>query len=167
MQKCDNIYLMEKTLKELRIANKYTQEQASKYLGVSLRSYKSYENDISKTDTIKYKYMVAKLEEKLVINETTGLLSIDEIKGIVSKVFAEYPVNYCYLFGSYAKGKEKPESDVDLLISVDVRGLKFYGLVEKLRSELHKNVDLLQVNQLTNNADLLNEILKDGIKIYG
>jgi hypothetical protein len=49
--------------------------------------------------------------------------------------------SFCYLFGSYAKGKAKPTSDVDFLISADVRGLEFYGLVE--------------------------EILKDGIKIYG
>ena len=158
---------MKKTLKELRLANKLTQFQASEYLGVSLRSYKSYENDVEKLNTIKYQYMVSKLEEKLVVNETTGLLTIDEIKAISSKVFKEYPVNYCYLFGSYAKGKEKPDSDIDLLISVDVRGLKFYGLVEKLRNELHKNIDLLQVNQLTNNEELLNEILKDGIKSYG
>ena len=158
---------MKKTLKELRLANKLTQFQTSEYLGVSLRSYKSYENDVEKLNTIKYQYMVSKLEEKLVVNETTGLLTIDEIKDLTSKVFEEYPVNYCYLFGSYAKGKEKPDSDVDLLISVDVRGLKFYGLVERLRNELHKNIDLLQVNQLTNNEELLNEILKDGIKIYG
>lgn len=158
---------MKKTLKELRLANKLTQFQASEYLGVSLRSYKSYENDESKLNTIKYQYMVTKLEERLVIDETTGLLTIDEIKDISSKVFKEYPVNYCYLFGSYAKGKEKPDSDIDLLISVDVRGLKFYGLVERLRNELHKNIDLLQVNQLANNEELLNEILKDGIKIYG
>lgn len=158
---------MKKTLKELRLANKLTQFQASEYLGVSLRSYKSYENDESKLNTIKYQYMVTKLEERLVIDETTGLLTIDEIKDLTSKVFEEYPVNYCYLFGSYAKGKEKPDSDIDLLISVDVRGLKFYGLVERLRNELHKNIDLLQVNQLANNEELLNEILKDGIKIYG
>ena len=33
------------TLKELRIAKGLTQEQASVLLGVSLRSYKTYEND--------------------------------------------------------------------------------------------------------------------------
>lgn len=158
---------MENTLKEIRVLNKLTQQQASEYLGVSLRSYKSYENEKAKANTIKYDYMVLKLQEKLTISETTGILSIDEIKNITSKIFDEYHIEFCYLFGSYAKGTEKPESDVDLLISTDTKGLKFYGLTERLRNELHKNVDLLNVNQLINNENLLNEILKDGIKIYG
>ena len=43
---------------------------------------------------------------------------------------------------------------------------KFYGLVERLRNSLNKKVDVLDINQLVNNKELLNEILKDGIKIY-
>ena len=82
-------------------------------------------------------------------------------------MFEKYDVNFCYLFGSYAKEKAKPSSDVDLLISVNVKGLKFYGLVEELRTALHKKVDVLDINQLKNNMELIQEILKDGIKIYG
>ena len=74
-------------------------------------------------------------------------------------------VNFCYLFGSYAKAK--PTSDVDLLISANVKGLKFYGLVEEIRLKLNKKVDVLDINQLNNNIELTEEILKDGIKIYG
>ena len=57
-------------------------------------------------------------------------------------------------------------SDVDLIVSTSITGLKFYGLVERLRVNLNKKVDVLDINQLVNNKDLLNEILKDGIKIY-
>lgn len=76
-------------------------------------------------------------------------------------------VKFCYLFGSYAKGKETPVSDVDLLISTDVKGLKFYGMVEELRTNLRKRVEVLDMNQLKENPELTEEILKDGIKIYG
>lgn len=58
-------------------------------------------------------------------------------------------------------------SDVDLLISANITGLKFYGLVEEIRTSLHKKVDVLDVNQLKDNIELLNEILKDGVKICG
>lgn len=47
-------------LKSLRIERKLTQNQAADILGVSLRSYKSYENDEKKADSIKYKYMIEK-----------------------------------------------------------------------------------------------------------
>ena len=60
-----------------------------------------------------------------------------------------------------------PESDVDLLISANVRGLKFYELVEEIRVALRKKVDVLDINQLKDNIKLTEEILKDGVKIYG
>ncbi len=42
-------------------------------------------------------------------------------------------------------------SDVDLLISSDVKGQKFYGMVEKLRTAQHKKVDVLSLEQLKDN----------------
>lgn len=57
----------------------------------------------------------------------------------------DYPVGFCYLFGSYAKGKAIEESDIDLLVSTDLKGLKYYGFVEKLKNSLHKNMDVLDM----------------------
>ena len=65
------------------------------------------------------------------------------------------------------KERQNQPSDVDLLISTDATGLKFYGLVEDIRTALHKKVDVLDINQLKDNFELTQEILKDGIKIYG
>ena len=56
---------------------------------------------------------------------------------------------------------------MDLLISSNVKGLKFFGLVEEVRAALHKKVDVLDMNQLKGNLELTEEILKDGVKIYG
>ena len=144
-----------------------TQQEAADFFNVSLRSYKSYENDSQKADTIKYRYMVRELAEKTKVDETHGVLTMEEIRSACSAVFEDYPVEFCYLFGSYAKGKATEESDVDLLVSTDLRGLKYYGLVEQLKNSLHKNVDVLDMKQLQNNPDLMKEILKDGVKIYG
>ncbi len=101
------------------------------------------------------------------INEEYGVLTIEDITKKCTKVLSQYDVNFCYLFGSYAKGKETPTSDVDLLISADVKGLKFYGLVEELRLTFRKKVDVLDINQLKENIELTEEIFKDGLKIYG
>ncbi len=158
---------MSESLKEIRKNIGYTQKQAAEYLNVSLRSYKSYENDPNKIGSIKYSYMIEQLEKLDYIDETHGILSIENIKDRCSNIFKEYNIEYCYLFGSYAKSKAKEDSDVDLLISSTVKGLKFYGLVEKISTSLKKKIDLLDINQLVDNPKLLNEILKDGIKIYG
>ena len=155
------------TLKELRAEKQLTQQQVADLVGISLRSYISYENDVKKAGTFKYRYIVENLEEINPIDEEHGILEIEFIKRKCAAVFKNYEVNFCYLFGSYAKGKATETSDVDLLISTNVRGLKFYGLVEEIRSALHKKVDVLDLNQLRDNFELTKEILQDGIKIYG
>lgn len=154
-------------LKELRNEKKMTQQEVADLIGISLRSYKSYENDEEKQDTIKYKYIVEQLSRINYIDEENGILELEDIVRKCSKVFDKYEVNFCYLFGSYAKGKATATSDVDLLISTNVKGLKFYGIVEEIRTTLHKKVDVLDMNQLKDNIELTEEIFKDGIKIYG
>lgn len=154
------------TLKELRISKKLTQKQACDLLGVSLRSYKEYENNSDKVGTLKYRSMVNELEKHIVLDEEHGLLSVNEIKKACKKVLDGYDVKYCILFGSYAKNTATEKSDVDLLISTEISGLRFYGIAERLRDELHKKVDLLDLRQLTDNCNLLDEILKDGVKVY-
>ena len=154
-------------LKDLRIEKKMTQQEVADLVGISLRSKKSYENDEEKEGTIKYNYIMEQLIKINFIDEEHGLLTIEDITRKCEKVLSGYDVNFCYLFGSYAKGKETPTSDVDLLVSTNIKGLKFYGLVEELRVELRKKVDVLDMNQLKENLELTEEILKDGIKIYG
>lgn len=156
-----------KAIKELRTEKKLTQQQVAEILGISLRSYKSYENDEDKVGTIKYNYILDKLGSINPIDEEHGILDLDYIVEKCNSVFAEYPVHYCVLFGSYAKGKATGSSDVDLLVSSDVTGLKFYGMIEKLRNALHKKVDVLSLEQLKDNLELTDEILKEGIRIYG
>lgn len=155
------------TLKELRKTKKLTQAACAKYLGIPLRTYQNYETDITKVGSIKYHFMLQKLEQYGFVDETHGILTIEQIKNICASVFEEYSVEYCYLFGSYAKGKATEVSDVDLLISTPVSGMRFYDLVESIREALQKKVDILNREQLNNNPELINEILKDGIKIYG
>ncbi len=154
-------------LKELRRKKKLTQKQCAQMLSMSLRTYQNYENDLKKENSLKYKYMVGILEQYGLVDEEHGILSLQDITEGCAEIFQNYDIEYCYLFGSYAKGKATDESDVDLLISTSVTGLKYFGLVEQLRERLKKRVDLLNFNQLKDNFEVIGEILKDGIKIYG
>lgn len=154
-------------MKALRKKCGYTQKEAADKFGISLRTYISYENDESKSTSMKYRYMINELENLSHMDEEHGVLSVDEIRKICDDVFKNYDVKYCYLFGSYAKGNATQSSDVDLLISTNVTGLKYYEMVESLRDNLHKKIDLLDLKQLSNNNELLDEVLSDGVKIYG
>ena len=144
-----------------------TQKEVAELVGMSLRSYKSYENDENKKNTFKYNFIMEQLFKINFVDEEHGVLELEEIVSICKEVLEKYQVDFCYLFGSYAKGEATPTSDIDLFISSNVSGLRFYGLVEELRLNLHKKVDVLDFNQLNGNMELTKEILKDGIKIYG
>ncbi len=155
------------TLRELRKNKGITQLQAASFIGMPLRTYCNYENDPKKQTGMKYKYMLETLRSYGYVDEETGVLSIEQIKEACIGVFETYPVEFCYLFGSYAKGKATAKSDVDLLVHTSLFGIDFFGLVETLREKLKKKVDVLDQKQLENNLALTCEILKDGIKIYG
>lgn len=154
-------------LQQLRKEKGLSQVSCASYLGIPVRTYKRYEADESKINPIKYQYILQRLGAFGIVDEEHGTLTIEQIKAICGEVFPSYSVEFCYLFGSYAKGKETETSDVDLLLSMPVDGLKFFELLELLREKLKKKVDLLDISQLNNNPALLQEILKDGIKIYG
>ena len=112
-------------------------------------------------------YLCETLEKYNQIDEKHGILTLECIREGVNKICSKYDVNFCYLFGSYAKKYAKDDSDIDLLIDTNVTGLNFFGLVEELRVELKKEVDLIRLKDILNNGDLLKEVLKDGVKIYG
>ncbi len=154
------------TLKEIRTTNKLTQKQASEIVGISLRSYKQYENDTDKENSFKYRYLCDILSKYCLIDEEHGVLSFDFIVETVATVLDEYDVDCCFLFGSYASNEATALSDVDLLVDTKVTGMKFYGLAEELRQSLHKKVDLLNIDQLNNNPELIRKILKSGRRIY-
>ena len=153
-------------LKSLRKKLEITQEETAKLAGISLRSYKSYENEPRKKDTPIYRFLLEMLQKKAYVDEEHGILKLDFIIDKCNEVFRQYDVEYCYLFGSYSRAEAKETSDVDLLVSTPVTGMDFYGMTERLRVALHKRVDLLGLEQLSGNPELLHDILKEGIKIY-
>ncbi len=157
-------------LKRIRMGYGITQREAADACGMALRSYVRYENDDSYGDALKRKSMFLSLSDKFEVSETKGILTLKQIQERVKAVLDAYPkeeVAYCYLFGSYAMGYAKGSSDVDLCVSTTLTGFKFAGLAEKLHDALHKRIDLIRVSNLLDNADMLEEIMKDGVKIYG
>ena len=76
-------------------------------------------------------------------------------------------VKKAVLFGSYAKGLAKKNSDVDILVDSGLKGLAFFGLLEDVVTSLEKDVDMIDVSQVIKNSDVDNEIKRSGVMIYG
>lgn len=154
-------------IKDIRQSHGMTQEAAAQFLKIPLRTYKRYESDEEQIPPIKKQYILAQLQSLGVVDENHGVLTVESIRQICAQVLAAFNVDFCYLFGSYAKGRATETSDVDLFLNTEINGLEFFGLVEALRNALNKRVDVLNQKQVLNNEQLLKEIMKEGIKIYG
>jgi len=144
-----------------------TQIQAAHACGVSRRTYQTYEE--TKTINSTFKELVKKLEEMGIMDGSNYICSVQGIKYVCRKLFKEkYPeVQAAYLFGSYARGEANGHSDIDILVVCPPMGMKFYGMAAELEQELHKEVDVHTHRQLVNNAQFAEQVLIDGIKIYG
>ena len=93
--------------------------------------------------------------------------SLDHIKNKLSPVFLLYNVKSAVLFGSYAKGRATSKSDIDLLVDSNLKGLKFFALLEDVREALdEKDVDLFDVTHIQSGSQIQSEINNTGVKIY-
>ncbi len=64
-----------------------------------------------------------------------------------------YKVRKLALFGSYARGGQLPDSDVDILVEVDPSiGLDFVTLAERIERALGLSVDLVSSRAVTAKA---------------
>ena len=144
-----------------------TQIQAANACGISRRTYQAYEETQNPNST--YNELVKKLNDMSLLDGGNYISNPRFIKKICQEILKEkYPEIECaYLFGSYASGTANGESDIDILVVCPPMGMKFYGIATELEEKLHKSVDLHTHRQLLNNEELLKEILKEGIKIYG
>ena len=64
-----------------------------------------------------------------------------------------FKVSKLALFGSYARGEQRPDSDVDILVEVDPSiGLEFVTLAERIEKLLGTSVDLVSIRAVTSKA---------------
>ena len=92
--------------------------------------------------------------------------SIDAIRTTLTPVFRAHDVNRAVLFGSAAKGTATNESDLDLLVDSDLRGLRFVGLIEDIRAAAGMPVDVFAPSHIERASLIDREIRATGVTIY-
>lgn len=68
------------------------------------------------------------------------------VRNRIRQYFKTKPVEKAWIFGSYSRGEEKPNSDVDILISFvpgTKMGLRYFGMICDLEKMLNRFVDLV------------------------
>lgn len=71
---------------------------------------------------------------------------------ILKKFFSKEPIVKAWLFGSFARGEERADSDVDILVQFDrdakVGLLRHADILLRLEQLLHRKVDLVPENSV-------------------
>ena len=81
-----------------------------------------------------------------------------------SELENRFKVRRLALFGSYARGDQKPDSDVDILVDIDPSvGLEFVTLAEEIEQLLGLQIDLISQRAIKPNK--LKYIEKDLIYV--
>ena len=81
--------------------------------------------------------------------------------------FSTQPVLKAWLFGSFSRGEETKNSDVDIMVSLDKSkpiGLKFFGMWNDLEELLGRKVDLVSEGTLLPFAQ--ESVERDKILVY-
>lgn len=92
-------------------------------------------------------------------------LQLDALKSEVARVANRYDAAGAYLFGSYARGDARPDSDVDVLI---VGGPSFYpGNVFAIAEELHRSlgrpVDVYEESEINPGTAFFDSVMRDRV----
>jgi uncharacterized protein len=79
-----------------------------------------------------------------------------------------FQIENIYLFGSYAKGTHKEDSDIDVAIIVDHVEGDFFSvnpILWRLRRQIDDRIEPVLIERDFDDADFFGEIQKYGIKI--
>lgn len=96
------------------------------------------------------------------------MISLVDICAAVSRVLPRYDVREAYLFGSFARGEQTPDSDIDLRLVCDdtMTFGTLYELSLELEMELGRKIDIV-----TNPPELMRPAFRknleqDEVRLY-
>ena len=81
-------------------------------------------------------------------------------------IFVSYGIKKAVLFGSVSKGTNTENSDIDIMVDSNLKGLKFLGFLESIKQVVGADVDLIDVSHIEKDSAVEKEILRTGKVIY-
>jgi len=96
------------------------------------------------------------------------MVMIDDVVRIITPILQPSPVRRVILFGSYAKGTNTPNSDIDLIIDSNgqLRGIDFFALSSELSQALPIEADIFEMREINPNSNMYDAIAQEGVVIY-
>ncbi len=95
------------------------------------------------------------------------MLTKNELEQYIRMLLSRYHAEYALLFGSYARGEETPESDVDLVVfgGEHFKKTNIFAFAEDLRAMTGKEVDAFEISEIDEGTPLYDSLLREGVRI--
>ncbi|MFA7055816.1 MAG: helix-turn-helix domain-containing protein [Acholeplasmataceae bacterium] len=161
---------MDLMIKEARMEYGLTQKDLSEITDIPLRTIENWESGKRTPSPWVEKMVFGYLKQYPknqhgIVTKTKGIYEVNQIKEALLPLTFKYDINKIILYGSYAKGKQEPLSDIDLVVDGNIKGIKFFGLLEDVSNAFVKSVDLIHLSQINQNSDIYINVMK-GIVLY-
>lgn len=161
---------MDLMIKEARMEYGLTQKDLSEITDIPLRTIENWESGKRTPSPWVEKMVFSYLKQYPknqhgIVTKTKGVYEVNQIKEALLPLTFKYDINKIILYGSYAKGKQEPLSDIDLVVDGNIKGIKFFGLLEDVSNAFVKSVDLIHLSQINQNSDIYINVMK-GIVLY-
>ena len=90
-----------------------------------------------------------------------------DIEKCVKMLLSRYNAEYALLFGSYARGEETVDSDIDIVVFGGERFKKsnVFDFAEDLRDALGVNADVFEISEVNAGTPFYDSLMREGIKI--
>ena len=105
-------------------------------------------------------------DKKLLFKKIKPNKEIEKIKSIIIKILKKNKVTRAGIFGSYSRGEQNKNSDIDIVVEINDKNMSLIGFIRlKLRLEevLGKKVDLVEYSAIK--SLIKDNILKEEIRI--
>ena len=95
------------------------------------------------------------------------MLTRKQIGQIVKYLLKRYDADYALLFGSYARGEETPESDIDIIVfgGDGFKKTDIFAFAEELRIATGKDVDAFEICEVNSDSEFYRNAVNEGIMI--
>ena len=95
------------------------------------------------------------------------MLTRSEIENCVKTLLVRYHAEYAILFGSYARGEETADSDIDLVVcgGQNFKKTDIFLFAEELRKILQKDADVFEICEINEGTPFYENLMTEGIKI--
>ena len=90
-----------------------------------------------------------------------------DIENTIKALLVRYNAEYALLFGSYARGEETPDSDIDVVVfgGENFKKSNIFAFAEELREALGKNADVFEISEVNKGTPFYDNLMKEGVKI--